>query len=196
VSSKNELPCGNARTASSSERRRSNGPRARTSTAARRSRAGGAGAPPGGRAPVADEALVDHALRAIARLGRPEPRPHGVLRGIAQRALAPEAHRRRLVDQRGQHQHRLLEIHARLQGADARRRRPVDAPRIVAFGVTAQPVEDVAVPRPRPARHRAAAVHAARAAHDRGAQRVHGAGTLATISASTASPSPPSLASG
>jgi hypothetical protein len=38
-------------------------------------------------------------------------------------------------------------------------------------------------------------MHAAGAADDRRPQRVHGAGTLAMIAASTASPSAPSMAS-
>ena len=80
----------------------------------------------------------------------------------------------------------IFEDDARLQRARAGGRGPVDAPRIVALGVAAQTVEDVAVARPRPARDRSAGVDVARAAHDCRAQRVHGAGTLAMISASTA----------
>ena len=132
---------------------------------------------------------------AILADRRAEPALERLARRVEQRpAPAPDAHRRRRVDDRGKRQRDVFEHDARLQVARARRRRPVDAANVVAGNVGAQLDELVAV----------AAVDRRRARTEvsrppaRAQQRVangHGAGMAAIIASMIRSALTPSVAS-
>ena len=94
------------------------------------------------------ERLASETRAAIVVEGDVEPPSRGFAGEVVVADVTADVHRERRIERDGEEQRALLEDDARLQSAGPRRRRPIDAPRVVAVDVGAQFGKFIAVAAP------------------------------------------------